>query len=117
MNFDLFLIQNIFQEFDFSQNYYYLAQLDDHNPIMTRNTNSTRIQENNESRSRTTNPSLTTIQDVARNPNPTSIQDVIRNPYPTWIEDPLTYNGSPITWARAKKVKEALHMLMPAILS
>ena len=115
MNLDLFLIHNIFQEFDFSQNYYYLAQLDDHNPIMTRNPNPTRIQENNESRSRTRNPSLTMIQDVARNPNPTSIQDVIRNPYPTWIEDPLTYNGSPITWARAKKMKEALHMLMPAI--
>ena len=73
----------IFQEFDFSQNQYYLAQLDDHNPSMTRNPNPTSIQENNESRSRTTNPSLTTIQDVARNPNPTSIQDVIRNPYPT----------------------------------
>ena len=115
MNLDLFLIQNIFQEFDFSQNYYYIAQLDDHNPIMTRNPNPTRIQENNESRSRTRNPSLTTIQDVARNPNPTSIQDVIRNPYPIWIEDLLTYNGSPITWARAKKIKEALHMLMPAI--
>ena len=115
MNLDLFLIQNIFQEFDFSQNYYYLAQLDDHNPIMTRNPNPTRIQENNESRSRTRNPSLTTIQDVARNPNPISIQDVIRNPYPTWIEDLLTYNGSPITWACAKKMKEALHMLMLAI--
>ena len=115
MNLDLFHIQNVFQEFDFSQNYYYLAQLDDHNPIMTRNPNPTRIQENNQSRSRIRNPSLTTIQDVARNPNPKSIQDVIRNPYPTWIEDPLTYNGSPITWARAKKMKEALHMLMPAI--
>ena len=111
----MFLIQNFFQEFDFSQNYYYLAQLDDHNPIMTRNPNPTRIQENNESRSRTTNPSLTTIQDVARNPNPTSIQDEVRNPYPTWIEDPLTYNGSPITRARAKKMKEALHMLIPTI--
>ena len=115
MNLDLFLIQNIFQEFDFSQNYYYLAQLDDHNPSMTRNPNQTRIQENKESRSRTRKFSLTMIQDVARNPNRTSIQDVIRNPYPTWIEDPLTYNGSPITWARAKKIKEALHMLMPAI--
>ena len=78
MNLDLFLIQNIFQEFDFSQNYYYLAQLDDHNPIMT------------------------------RNPNPIRIQEVIRNPYATWVEDPLTYNGSPITWARAKKIKEAI---------
>ena len=97
MNLDLFLIQNIFEEFDFSQNYYYLAQLDDHNPSMTRNPNPTRIQENKESRSRTRNFSLTTIQDVARNPNPIRIQDVIRNPYPTWIEDPLTYKGSPIT--------------------
>ena len=73
MNLDLFLIQNIFQEFDFSQNYYYLAQLDDHNPIMTRNPNPTRIQENNESRSRTKNPCLTTIDGVARNPNPARI--------------------------------------------
>ena len=54
---------------------------------------------------------------MTRNPNPIRIQDVIRNPYPTWIEDPLTYNGSLITWARAKKMKEALHMLMPAIWS
>ena len=115
MNLDLFLIQNNFQEFDFSQNYCYLAQLADHNPIMTRNPNPTRIQENNESRSRTRNPSLTNIQDVARNPNPTSIQDAIRNPYPIRIVDPLTYNGIPITWARAKKMKEALHMLMPGI--
>ena len=103
MNLDLFLIQNIFQEFDFSQNYYYLAQLDDHNPIMTRNPNPTRIQENNESRSRTRNPNVTTIQDVARNPSP------------TWIEDPLTYNGSPITWACAKKMNEVLRKLIPAI--
>ena len=82
---------------------------------MTRNPNPSRIQENNESRSRTKNPNLITIHDVVRNPNPTRIQDVIRNPYPTWIEDPLTYNGSPITWARAKKMKEALHMLIPVI--
>ena len=67
------------------------------------------------SRSRTWNPILTMIQDVARNPNPSSIQDVIRNPFPTWIEDPLTYKASPITWARAKKMKEALHVLIPAI--
>ena len=40
---------------------------------MTRNPNPIRIQENNESRSRTRNPSLTTIDDVARNPNPTRI--------------------------------------------
>ena len=73
MNFDLFLIQNIFQEFDFSWNYYYLSQLDDHNPIMTSNPNPIRIQENNESRSRIRNPSVTTIDDVTRNPNPTRI--------------------------------------------
>ena len=82
---------------------------------MTRNPNPIRIQENNESRSRKRNPNQITIHDVVRNPNPTRIQDVIRNPYPTWIEDPLTYNGSPITWARAKKMKDALHMLIPAI--
>ena len=55
------------------------------------------------------------IYDVARNPNPKRIQDVIRNPYPTRFEDPLTYNGIPITWACAKKMKEALHMLILAI--
>ena len=82
---------------------------------MIRNPNPIRIQENNESRRRTRNPNLIMIHDVVRNPNPTRIQDVIRNPYPTWIEDPLTYNGSPITWARAKKRKEALHMLIPTI--
>ena len=70
---------------------------------MTRNRNPTRIQENNESRSRTRNPNLITIHDV------------VRNPYPTRIEDPLTYNGSIITWACAKKMKEALHMLIPTI--
>ena len=70
---------------------------------MTRNPNPTRIQENNESRSRTRNPNVTTIQDVAR------------NPYPTWIEDPLTYNGSPSTWACAKKMNEVLRKLIPAI--
>ena len=43
---------------------------------------------------------------TVRNPNPTRIQDVIWNPYPTWIEYPLTDNGSPITRARAKKMKE-----------
>ena len=46
---------------------------------------------------------------------PKRIQDVIRNPYPTRIKDRLTYNGSPITWACAKKMKEALRMLIPAI--
>ena len=85
MNFDLFLIQNIFQQFEFSQNYFYLSYLDDHNPSMTRNRNPTRIQENNESRSRTRNPNLITIHDVVRNPNPTWIQDVIKNPYPARI--------------------------------
>ena len=77
---------------------------------MTRNPNPIKIQENNESRSRTRNPNLIMIHDVARNPNPTRIQDVIGNPYPTRIEDPLTYNGSPITWRHAKKMKEALHL-------
>ena len=76
---------------------------------MTRNPTPTRIQDNDES------PSLTRIQDVIRNPSLTRIQDVRRNPYPKRIEDPLTYNGSPITWACAKKMKEALHMLIQAI--
>ena len=89
--------------------------MDVENPSITRNPNPTRIQENNESHSRTRNPSLLTIHDVARNPNPIRIQDIIRNPYPTRNEDPLTYNGSSITWSRAKKIKEALHMLIPAI--
>ena len=82
---------------------------------MTRNPNPTRIQDNNESASTIMNPSLTRIQDVGRNTKPIIIQDVTSNPYPIWIEDLLTYNGSPITWARAMKMKEALHMLMPAI--
>ena len=82
---------------------------------MTRNPNPTRIQDNNESLSTIRNPSLTRIQDVERNPNPTSIQDVTRNPYLTRIEDPLSYNGSTITWACAKKMKEALHMLIQVI--
>ena len=82
---------------------------------MIRNPNPTRIQDNNESHSTTRNPSLTRIQDVAKNPNPTRIQDVIRNHYPIRIEDPLTYNGISITWARAMKMKEALHMLIQAI--
>ena len=46
---------------------------------MTRNLNPTWIQDNNESRRSTRNPSLITIHDVARNPNPKRIQDVIRN--------------------------------------
>ena len=94
---------------------------------MIRNLNPTRILDNTKSPSTKRNPSLTRIQDVARNPNairiqdvirnpyPTRIEDAIRNPYPTRIEDPLTYNGSTITWACAKKRKEALHMLIPAI--
>ena len=82
---------------------------------MKRNTYPTWIQDNNESRSITRNPSLTTIHDVARNPNPKRIQDVIRNHYPPRIEDPLTYNGSPITWARAKKMKEVLYRLIQVI--
>ena len=73
MNLDLFLIQNAFKEFNFSQNYFYLAQLGDENPSMTRNPNPKRIQDNNECRSTTRNPSLTMIHDVARNPNPKRI--------------------------------------------
>ena len=79
---------------------------------MTRNPNPKRIQDNNECRSTTMNPSLTTTHDVARNPNPKRIQDVIRNHNLPRIKDPMTYNGSPITWARAKKMKEALHRLI-----
>ena len=82
---------------------------------MTRSPNPTRIQDNNGSPSTIRNPSVTRIQGVAKNPNPIRIQDVIRNTYPTRIEDPLTYNGIPITQAHAKKMKEALHMLIPAI--
>ena len=70
---------------------------------MTKNPNPTRIKDNNESPITTRNPSLIRIQDV------------IRNPYPARIEDPLTYNRSPITWARANKMKEALHILIQAI--
>ena len=82
---------------------------------MTRNPNVRRIQDNHESRSTTRNPSLTTIHDVARNPNPKRIQNVIRNHYPQRIEDPMTYNGSPITWACVKKMKEPLHRLIQII--
>ena len=82
----------------------------DGNTSMTRNPNPIWIQDNDESPSTTKNPSLTRIQYVDRNPNPTRIQDVMRNPYPIRIEDPLTYNESPITWTRAKKMKEALHL-------
>ena len=52
---------------------------------MTRNPNPKKIQDNNECRSITRNPSLTTIHDVARNPNPKRIQDVIRNHNPPRI--------------------------------
>ena len=82
---------------------------------MTRNPNPTRIQDNNGSPSTIRNPSVTRIYGVAKNPNPIRIQDVIRNPYPIRIEDPLTCNRCPITWERAKKMKEALHMLIQAI--
>ena len=82
---------------------------------MIRNLNTIRIQDNNESPSTIRNPSLTMIQDVTRNPSPVRIQNVARNPSPTGTEDPLTYNGSPITWECAKKMKEALHMLIQAI--
>ena len=71
----------------FCQNYFYLAQLDDENPSMTRNPNPTRIQHNNESPSTTRNPIPTRIQDRVRNPNPTRIQDIISNPCPIKIED------------------------------
>ena len=82
---------------------------------MTRNPNPKRIQDNNDSPSTIRNPSLTTIYNVARNPNPKRIQDVIRNHYSPRIEDPMTYNGSPITWARAKQMKEALYRLIQVI--
>ena len=60
---------------------------------MTRNPNPTWIQDNNESRSSTRNPSLITIHDVAKNPNPKRIQDIIRNHNPPRIEESMTYNG------------------------
>ena len=82
---------------------------------MTRNPNPRRMQDNNESRSTTRNPCLIMIHNVARNPNPKRIQDVIRNHYPPRIEDPMTNNGSLITWARVKKMKEALHRLIQVI--
>ena len=70
---------------------------------MTRNPNPIWIQDNDESPSTIRNSSLIRIQDV------------IRNPYPARTEDPLTYDGSPITWACAKKMKEASHVLIQAI--
>ena len=79
---------------------------------MTRNPNPIWIQDNDESPSTTRNPSLTRIQDVTRNPSLIKIQNVIRNPYTARIEYPLTYDGVPITWAYAKKIKEALHLLI-----
>ena len=75
----------------------------DEDKSMIRNPNPIWIQDNDESPSTIRNSSLIRIQDV------------IRNPYPARIEDPLTYYGSPITWACAKKMKEALHMLIQAI--
>ena len=47
--------------------------MDVENPSMKRNPNPTRIDDNNESPGTISNPSLTSIQDVARNPNPTRI--------------------------------------------
>ena len=55
------------------------------------------------------------IQDVTINPSPIRIQKVAWNSSPTRTEDPLTYDGSPITWACAKKMKEASHVLIQAI--
>ena len=86
MNLDLFLIQNDFEEFNFRQKYFYLAQLHDTNPILIRNPNTKWIQDNNESRSTTRNPSLTMNHDVAWNPTPKRIQDAIRNLYPTKLK-------------------------------
>ena len=74
-----------------------------------------------EERGNDENPSVTRnlypirIQDVTNNRSPTRIQNVIRNSNPTRTEDLLTYNGSPITWACAKKMKEASHVLIQAI--
>ena len=87
----------------------------DENTSMTRNPNPIWIQDNDESPNTTRNPSPTRIQYVIRNPSPIRIQDVIRNPYPARIEDPLTYDEVPITWACAKKMKEALHMVIQEI--
>ena len=87
----------------------------DENTSMTRNPNPIWIQDNDESPSTPRNPSLTMIQYVTRNPSLIRIQDVIRNPYPARIEDLMTYNGSPITWARANKMKEALYRLIQVI--
>ena len=53
---------------------------------MTRNPNPTWIQDNNESISTTSNPSLPTIHEVAWNPTPKRIQDAVRNPYPTRLK-------------------------------
>ena len=85
------------------------------NPSMTRNLNPIRIEDNNESPSTTRNPCLTMIQEITRNPCPTRIQNIARNCSPTRTEDPLTYDASPIKWECAKKMKEALHVLIQAI--
>lgn len=71
---------------------------------MTWNPNPTRIQ------GVTRNLNTTRIQDVTRNPNRIRIQGVTINPYSIRILDTLTYDGGPIKWACAKKMKEALHM-------
>ena len=66
-----------------------------------------------EERGNDENPSVTSnfhpirIQDVTINPSPTRIQNVARNPSTTRTEDTFTYDGSPITRACAKKMKEA----------
>ena len=65
---------------------------------------------NDDNPSVTRNLYLIRIQDVTINPSPTRIQNIARNPSPTRTEEPLTYDGSPITWACAKKMKEASHV-------
>ena len=60
---------------------------------------------NDENPSMRRNLYLIIIQDVTINPSPTRIQNVARNPSPTRTEDPLIYDGSPMTWACAEKMK------------
>ena len=70
-----------------------------------------------EERGNDENPSVTRnlypirIQDVTINPSPIRIQNIARNSSPTRTD----YDGSPITWACAKKMKEASHVLIQAI--
>ena len=70
-----------------------------------------------EERGNDENPSVTRnlypirIQDVTINPSPIRIQNVARNSCPTRTD----YDGSPITSACAKKMKEASHVLIQAI--